>query len=237
MLDIKFCRENPRAVRASLKKRQDKEKQEWFEDLLAKDAEWRKLNIEVEGLRARRNSVSREINQAKKDGDEKKGKELLREAAGIPDKIKIAETAGEKLKEKIAFYLQHLPNVLHESVPFGKSEEDNVEIKKWGKPKKPDFLLKQHELVAEDLGGADFERAAKVSGRGFVFLKGKLALLENAVVRYALDFMVSKGFEFVQPPFMLNREAYAAVTDMDDFEKVMYKIEGNDAFLIATSEH
>ncbi|MFH1056698.1 MAG: serine--tRNA ligase, partial [Candidatus Micrarchaeota archaeon] len=237
MLDIKFCRETPKAVRESLKKRGDKEKQEWFEDLLAKDEEWRKLNVEVEQLRARRNSISREINEAKKAGDEKKAKVLLKEAAEIPDKIKIAETATEKIKQKIAFYLARLPNILHESVPFGKTEENNREIKKWGKTKKPDFLLENHEQLAEDLGGADFERAAKISGRGFVFLKGKIALLEQALVRFAVDHLVKKGFEFVQPPLMLNKDAYAAVTDLDDFEKVMYKIDGEEKFLIATSEH
>ncbi|MEM4254852.1 MAG: serine--tRNA ligase [Candidatus Norongarragalinales archaeon] len=237
MLDIRFCRENPDAIRKSLKKRHDAEKEKWFEDLLAKDEEWRSLNAEAEQLRARRNSVSREINEAKKSGDEKKAKALLKEAAEIPDKIKTVEAQTQSLKEKISFYLARLPNVLHESVPYGKTSEDNVEVKKWGKIKKPDFLLKTHEQVAEDLNGADFERAAKISGRGFVFLKGKIALLEQALVRFALDHLLKKGFEFVQPPLMLNREAYAAVTDLDDFEKVMYKIEGNDSFLIATSEH
>ena len=237
MLDIKFCRENAGAVRHSLKKRHDAEKEKWFEDLLAKDEEWRKLNADAENLRARRNSVSREINEAKKAGDEKKAKTLLKEASEIPDKIKTVETQTLSLKEKISFYLTRLPNVLHESVPYGKTDEDNVEMKKWGNPHKPDFLLRNHEQIAEELGGADFERAAKISGRGFVFLKGKIALLEQALVRFAVDSLVKKGFEFVQPPLMLNREAYAAVTDMDDFEKVMYKIDGNDAFLIATSEH
>ena len=237
MLDIKFCRENSEAVRESLRKRQDNEKQAWFDDLLAKDEEWRKLNIEVEGLRARRNSVSRDINQAKKDKDEATAQKLLREAAEIPDKIKIAEAATVKLREKVDFYLQRLPNVLHESVPYGKSDEENVELKKWGKPRKFDFELKSHEQAAEDLGVADFERAAKVSGRGFYFLKGKLALLEVALVRFALEHMTAKGFEFISPPLFLNREAYAAVTDLDDFEKVMYKIDGEEKFLIATSEH
>ena len=237
MLDIKFCRENPDEMRKSLKKRHDSGKAEWFEDLLAKDEEWRTLNAEAEQLRARRNSVSREINEAKKAGDEKKAKALLKEAAEIPDKIKTVEAQTQALKEKTIFYLTRLPNVLHESVPYGKTDEDNAELRKWGKPHKPDFLLRNHEQVAEELGGADFERAAKISGRGFVFLKGKVALLEQALVRFAIDHLMKKGFEFIQPPFMLNREAYAAVTDMDDFEKVMYKIEGNDAFLIATSEH
>ncbi len=237
MLDIKFCRENPDEVRKSLKKRHDSEKQKWFEDLLAKDEEWRKINIQVEELRARRNSISREINEAKKKGDERKAKALLKEASEIPDKIKIAEAQTQALKEKTDFYLARLPNTLHESVPYGKGEEDNKEIKTWGKPHKPDFLMRTHEQIAEDLGGADFERAAKISGRGFVFLKGKIALLERALARFAVTNLMEKGFEFVLPPLMLNRDAYAAVTDLDDFEKVMYKIEGDEKFLIATSEH
>ena len=237
MLDIKFCRENSDEVRESLKKRHDTEKERWFEDLLEKDEEWRRVNVEVEKLRARRNSVSKEINEAKKAKDEKKAKALMKEAAGIPDKIKIAETATEKIKSQILFYLTRLPNVLHESVPYGKSEEENKEIRKWGKITKPSFLLKTHEQIAEDLGGADFERAAKVSGRGFVFLKGKIALLERALARFAVSHLMEKGFEFILPPLMLNREAYAAVTDLGDFEKVMYKVEGDETFLIATSEH
>src|SRR3989338_3609716 len=134
MLDIKFCRENAGAVRHSLKKRHDAEKEKWFEDLLAKDEEWRKLNADAENLRARRNSVSREINEAKKAGDEKKAKTLLKEASEIPDKIKTVEAQTRALKEKTIFYLTRLPNVLHESVPYGKTDEDNAELRKWGKP-------------------------------------------------------------------------------------------------------
>ncbi len=237
MLDIKFCRESPEAVRESLRKRHDSEKGKWFEDLLAKDEEWRKLNADAENMRARRNSISREINAAKKTGDEKKSQSLLKEAGEIPGKIKDAEARTLLLRSKIDEYLRRLPNTLHESVPYGKTSDDNVDVRKWGKPKTFSFELKNHEQIAEEIGGADFERAAKVSGRGFVFLKGKLALLEQALVRFALDSLVKKGFTFVQPPLMLNKDAYAGVVDLEDFEKVMYKIDGEDRFLIATSEH
>lgn len=237
MLDVRYCRENADEIRKSLKKRHDSQKQEWLEDLIAKDEEWRKLNSLAEQLRARRNTVSRDINEAKKAGDEKKAKLVMAEAAQIPDKIKTAEAQTLALREKIDFYLTRLPNVLHESVPYGKTEDDNVQVKAHGKPMKFNFLVRNHEELAEALGGADFERAAKVSGRGFVFLKGKIALLELALVRFAIDFMGKKGFEYVQPPLLMNKDAYAAVTDLDDFEKVMYKIDGDDSYLIATSEH
>jgi len=235
MLDLRFVRENADVVRESLHKRQDKPLLSKFEKLLAEDKEHRVLNVEVESLRAERNKISREINELvkqKKDADA-----LLKRAKEIPRRIKTAEEKAEKLHGEIDFILMRLPNVLHESVPFGKGEEDNTEVKKWGMPKKFAFALKTHGELAEELGGADFKRAAKVSGAGFVFVKGALALLDLALQRFAIDFMLKRGFTLVQPPLLMERKPYEGVTDLKDFENVMYKIDGEEKYLIATSEH
>ncbi len=235
MLEIRFIRANPDAVRADLKKRGDAEKLGWIEDLLAKDAKSRELQTEAEKLRARRNAISREINEAKKAG--KDAANLLNEAAELPEKIRNAEAALAELSEKIGFYLMRLPNILHESVPVGKDDSQNAEVRRWGEAKVPDFELKPHGELAVEKGWADFERAAKVSGAGFVFIKGNLALLDMALQRFAMDFLVTKGFTPCETPLMLNRKPYEGVTDLSDFEKVMYKVEGEEAYLIATSEH
>ena len=235
MLDLRFVRENADVIRDSLHKRQDKEKSSQFETLLALDKEHRGLNVEVEKLRSERNKVSREVNELLK---QKKDAALqLQRAKEIPEKIKQAEEKAGKLLGEIDSILMRLPNVLHESVPFGKTDEDNTEVKKWGMPKKFDFELKPHGELAEQLGGADFKSAVKISGAGFVFVKGPVALLDLALQRFAIDFMLEKGFTLVQPPLLMDRKPYEGVTDLADFENVMYKIDGEDKYLIATSEH
>lgn len=235
MLDLRFVRENADVVRESLHKRQDKQKSSQFDKLLKLDKEHRALNVQVEALRAERNNVSREINESVKQ--KKDASTLLKRAKEIPERIKEAEEKTEKLRTEIDFILMRLPNVLHESVPFGKTEEDNTEVKKWGMPRKFDFDLKPHGELAENLGGADFKSAAKISGAGFVFVKGSLALLDLALQRFAIDFMLERGFTLVQPPLLMDRKPYEGVTDLADFENVMYKIDGEEKYLIATSEH
>ncbi len=235
MLDIRFVREHAGLVRASLEKRQDPEKIAWLDDLLEKDAEWRKLLQETEQLRNRRNVISREVNKAKKQGGDIAL--LLEEAKRIPNTIKSNEIRQEELQEQIHGLLLRIPNLLHESVPFGKDDSENVVIKKFGKPRKFDFELKHHGQLAVAVGCADFERAVKVAGTGFFYLKGALALLDLALQRFAVDSLMKKGFILVQAPHMLKREAYEGVAPLDDFEQVMYKIDGSDSYLIATSEH
>ncbi|CAJ35218.1 serine--tRNA ligase [Methanocella arvoryzae] len=235
MLDIRFVRESPDVVRADLRKRNDLEKLAWVDDLLAKDSQARAMQVKVDELRRRRNEISREINEARKAGKDTSA--LMAEARDIPRQIKEAETEMEESRNKVHYYLMRLPNILDDSVPVGKDDTENVEVKRWGEPVQKDFEIKNHGLLAVEHGWADFERAAKVAGAGFYFLKGNMVLLDMALQRFAMDLLVKRGFTPVTPPYMMNRKSYEGVTDLADFEKVMYKIEGDDMYLIATSEH
>ncbi len=235
MLDIRFVRASPASVKADLRKRNDPEKIAWVDDLLAKDARSRELKVEADRLRQRRNTIARDINAGKKAGREVTA--LLAEAAELPRKIRDYDTEQEEIRVAIRSYLMRLPNMLHESVPVGKDDTENVEIRRNGTPGTFSFEIKNHGQLAAEQGWADFERAAKTSGAGFYFLKGSLVLLDMALQRYAIDLLVQKGFTPVIPPYMINRTSYEGVTDLGDFEKVMYKIDGDDAYLIATSEH
>jgi seryl-tRNA synthetase len=235
MLDIRFLRSSPDMVRADLKKRNDTEKILWVDDLLKKDIRSRELKMETDILRQRRNTIAREINAMRKTGKDPAG--LIAEAVDLPQKIKEYDEEQEEISHAIRDYLMRLPNLLHDSVPVGKDDTDNVEIKRVGKVRSFDFELKNHGQLASDRGWADFERATKISGAGFYFLKGSLVLLDMALQRYAIDLLARKGFTPIIPPYMINRTSYEGVTDLGDFEKVMYKIEGDDSYLIATSEH
>jgi seryl-tRNA synthetase len=235
MLDIRFVRAQPELVKADLKKRNDSEKIAWVDDLLKKDARSRELKVETDTLRQRRNTIARDINAAKKDGRD--AKDLMAEAAALPRKIHACDAEQEEIRNTLHHYLMRLPNILHDSVPAGKDDSENVEIKKSGTPRVFDFELRNHGQIAADNNWADFERATKIAGAGFYFLKGSLVLLDLALQRYALDLLEKKGFTPVIPPYMINRSSYEGVTDLGDFEKVMYKIDGDDAYLIATSEH
>ena len=235
MLDIRFVRASPDRVKADLRKRNDPEKIAWVDDLLAKDARSRELKVETDRLRQRRNTIARDINAAKKAG--KDIATLLAEGAELPRKIKDYDTEQEEIRVAIRSYLMRLPNILDDNVPVGKDDTENVEIRRNGTPRTFSFEIKNHGQLAVEKGWADFERAAKMSGAGFYFLKGSLVLLDMALQRYAIDLLVQKGFTPVIPPYMINRTSYEGVTDLGDFEKVMYKIDGDDAYLIATSEH
>jgi seryl-tRNA synthetase len=235
MLDIRFVRAHPEIVKADLRKRNDTEKAGWVDDLLAKDARSRQLKVETDSLRQRRNTIARDINAAKKAG--KDAKDLMAEAADLPRRIRACDTEQEEVQNAIHHYLMRLPNILHDSVPQGKDDTENVEVKRVGSPRTFDFELKNHGQLAADNNWADFERAAKIAGAGFYFLKGSLVSLDLALQKYALDLLGKKGFTAVIPPYMINRSSYEGVTDLADFEKVMYKIDGDDAYLIATSEH
>ena len=235
MLSIKFIRENPEIVKKSLKKRKDTEKITWVDELLKVDEGWRSLKQKVDDLRHQRNLVTEEIMNLRKAG--KNASQKIQEAKEIPEKIKKHEENLSDLKKKINFYLMRIPNVLHDSVPFGKDDSENVEIKKVGKVSKSKIELKSHGEIVESLDIADFKRAAKIAGAGFNYLKGELALLDMALQRFAVDFLVKKGYKLIYPPFMMNRKSYEGVTDLADFENVMYKIEDEDLYMIATSEH
>ncbi|VVB67020.1 Serine--tRNA ligase [Candidatus Norongarragalina meridionalis] len=233
MLDLKWVRENPDVVRKDLKRR--RMTTELLDDLLTADLEYRRLKQEVDNLRAERNRLTEQVRTLKKEG--KNADAELKKAAGIPDMIKTTEETADRELNRVKYSLMRLPNILHESVPDGKDDTENKELRKWGTPKTPSFNLRTHEEIAEKMGGADFERGAKISGAGFCFIKGNLALMDIALQRFAIDSLMKKGFTLLEPPLMMRRDSYEGVTDLADFENVMYGIKDDDSYLIATSEH
>ncbi|MFH0929154.1 MAG: serine--tRNA ligase [Candidatus Aenigmatarchaeota archaeon] len=235
MLDIKLIRENPKVVMDDLKKRKDPEKIKMLNDLIANDKKYRELLQQVEDLKHKRNSLSKEISKLKKEKKDASSK--MQEAKDIPDKLNISEDEMEELKEKIDYAMMRIPNILHESVPVGEGEDNNVILKAWGKKPQFDFEPKNHADIVTNLGLLDEERAAKIAGSGFYYLKGSLALLDQAIIRYAVESLVKKGYVFVIPPHMMRRDAYEGMVDLADFESVMYKIENDDLYMIATAEH
>jgi seryl-tRNA synthetase len=235
MLDIKFVIANADIVRKDLEKRQDTDKLSWVDELVEKFSEAKKLRESIELLRRDRNVITKDINDLQKQGKDISAK--VQEAKELPEKIAYSESELEKLEDRMHYILMRLPNILHNDVPVGKDDTENKEIKKWGTIANKDFELKAHGELLEEKGLADFDNATKISGAGFYFLKGDMLLLEQALINFALDLLVKKGFTPVSPPFMMNRRAYEGVTSLDDFEKVMYKIDGEESYLIATSEH
>ena len=235
MFDIKLIREKPEEVLKNLKRRKQPEKEKLFHDIIKLDESWRKTKFEEDKLRSQRNTISKKISEAKKKGENPAP--ILEEAKKIPILLKELDEKRTKQEQELNNALKELPNMLHESVPYGKDDAENKEIKKWGEPPKKDFELKPHQEIAENLNVADFERSAKIAGHGFYFLKGDLALLNQAIIRFAIDKLIKKGYTYVEPPLMMNRESYETGVSMEDFENVMYKIEGENTYLIATSEH
>jgi len=235
VLDIRLVRESPDVIRRDLAKRNAPEKAKLLDDVIRWDVEWRKALAEADRLRRRRNEITRDIAEAKKAG--KATEKLRKEAATLPEEIDALDAKTDELAEKVRSGLLRLPNLLHESVPVGKDDTENVEVGRWGTPRRVDFELKSHGELLEALRLADFERARKIAGAGFVYLLGDLVRLDQALLAFALNYMVKQGFTAVFPPFMMRRAAYEGVVDLGDFETVMYKIEGENLFLIATSEH
>lgn len=235
MMDIKLVRESPEVIVDSLKRRGAIDKVPLVAEAANADVDWRKLKTEVDNLRHKQNELTGQIAELKKKGvpiDDK-----LREVKGIPQKIKELEAKADEKGGSLSKVLMSLPNVLHDSVPTGRDETESVTVRTWGK--RPDFAFeaKDHIDLLTALGMVDVERGAKVAGARFFFLKGDAVRLEHAIMQYALDYLRSRGFTAVEPPFMLNRSAYEGVVNLDDFGPVIYKVEGEDLHLIATSEH
>jgi seryl-tRNA synthetase len=235
MLDIKLIREQPEKVRENLARRKDPEKLELLDHVIETDRKWRELTQRVNDLRRRRNQISSEIGKVMKEGGD--ASSLKKEASEIPSQLRVLESQMSESQEMLRDGLMRLPNMLNESVPYGEDEHDNVEIKRWGKPPDFGFKPKSHAEIITALGIADFERAAKAAGSGFYYLRNELALLDLAIQRYAVNHLIKKGYSLIVPPYMIRRAAYEGVTDLADFESVMYKVEDEDLYLIATSEH
>ena len=235
MLDIKLIRENPKLVKDTLKKRGMDEKD--VDVLLRLDEEWRGLKQVNDGLRALRNKISEKINEAKKQKNDKLASELIKEAQEIPQKITNNEKKLSELEEKRKEVLLNLPNLLDKSVPFGKDETENKQIKKVGKPRKFKFEPKHHQDILTALDCLDTEQGAKVAGARFYYLKGQLVKLNQALQAFALDLLTKRGFTPMQPPYMLNLNAMSGAVHISAFQDAIYKIQDEDLYLIGTAEH
>ncbi len=235
MLDPKFIRENPDKVKENIKKKFQDKKIPLVDEFLKLDEKKRDLMQRSQKLRQERNTLNAGINEAKKQG--KDLKELLEKAKDIPEKLKKIEDKLAELESRVMEILFIIPNMMHESVPIGRNDKENVEVEKIGEPKRFGFEVKSHVEIAEKLGMVDFETSAETSGNGFYYLKGDLGLLNMALINFARDYMVSQGYEYVEPPLMIRKKVLEGVYSNEEIEAMSYKIEDEDLYLIATSEH
>ena len=237
MIDIKFLRENPEVVKENIRKKFQDSKLELVDEVIALDAESRKAKQEADDLRANRNKISKEIGalmaQGKKEEAEAKKAEV---AAGAKRLVELEELEKE-LEEKVTNIMMVIPNIIDPSVPIGKDDSENVEIKKYGEPVVPDFEVPYHTEIMEKFNGIDLDSARKVAGNGFYYLMGDIARLHSAVISYARDFMIDRGFTYCVPPFMIRSNVVTGVMSFAEMDAMMYKIEGEDLYLIGTSEH
>jgi seryl-tRNA synthetase len=235
MLDIKLIRENPAVVRDNLDKRGNPENLQLLEKLIESDKKWREDLAKLNDLRHERKVCTQEIASLKKAKQDAESQ--VEKARAIDSEITALEKEVKQLEEENRNCLLALPNLLHETVPFGTSDADNVEVKKWGKISQFSFTPKSHIDLALSLGIVDIERAGKVAGARFFFLKGLGVLLDYALMNFAMENLFSKGYNLIEPPYLMKREPYEGVTSMGDFADVLYKVENEDLYLIATSEH
>ncbi len=235
MLDIRFIRENIDLIRNNLKRRRNEEKLKEFEQLLVLDEKVRSLMKEIQELRTKRNAFSRKVGELKKKGED--ATEIINQVNEVNANIKNTEEEKDRLETELKTIQMSIPNILHDSVPYGESDEDNEVVSEWGGKPVHTFDVKSHVDLLESLDLADIPRASKVAGARFYYLKNELVLLDLAMQRLALEMLIKKDFIPIYPPFMMRREPYEGVTDLADFENVMYKIENEDLYLIATSEH
>ncbi len=236
MLDIKLFRETPEIIKENLKKRGWTDEDIKIVDaVIESDMNWRRTRQEADTLKHERNVVTNEISQLKKENAPISSKvQAMKE---INEKIKeLDEVMESSLKKRDELRLR-IPNLMHESVPQGKDDSMNVALRQWGEPKKYDFELKSHQDIIEDLGQGSFHYSQKTSGAGFYYLYEDLVMLDMALLRFAIDYLRSAGFKLIEPPLMLRRAAMQGMVDLADFEEVLYKVENEDLFLIATSEH
>ncbi len=235
MLDIKLIRENSELVKNNLMKRGNPENLKMLEELIDYDKKWRLHLTKLNELRHERRLITMEIAALKKKG--KEANKELSKAKAIDTKIAMLEKQVNECEEKVHYYLMRLPNLLHESVPIGKDENDNVPIKTWGEIPKFSFTPKDHIDLALSLDIMDIERAGKIAGARFFYLKSEGVLLDMSLMSFAVEEMIKKGYKPVEPPFLMRRKPYEGVIALSDFEDVLYKIEKEDLYLIATSEH
>ncbi|ACA53688.1 serine--tRNA ligase [Clostridium botulinum] len=237
MLDLKFVRENPEVVKENIRKKFQHNKLELVDKVIALDAELRNIKPEADNLRAKRNKISKQIGGLMAQGKKGEAEEVKKQVAAASDHLAELEKRESELEEKIKKIMIIIPNIIDPSVPIGKDDSENVEIQRYGEPVVPDFEVPYHTEIMEKFNGIDLDSARKVAGNGFYYLMGDIARLHSAVISYARDFMINRGFTYCIPPFMIRSEVVTGVMSFAEMDSMMYKIEGEDLYLIGTSEH
>jgi len=237
MIDIKYLRENPDAVKENIKKKFQDSKLTLVDQVIELDAESRQAKQEADDLRANRNRISKEIGSLMAKGRREEAEEKKAEVAVQAKRLEELEEIEKQLEEKINKIMMAIPNIIDPTVPIGKDDTENVEVKKYGEPVVPEFEIPYHTDIMEKFNGIDLESARKVAGNGFYYLTGDIARLHSAVIAYARDFMINRGFTYCIPPFMIRGNVVNGVMSFAEMDAMMYKIEGEDLYLIGTSEH
>jgi len=237
MLDIKFVRENPELVKENIKKKFQDEKLPLVDEVIKYDAEARKCQQEADDLRAKKNSVSKQIGALMAQGKKDEAEKIKAEVSQYSDRLKELEELQPQLTEELTKRMMVIPNMIDPSVPIGPDDTHNVENERFGEPVVPDFEVPYHTDIMESFGGVDMDAAGRVAGNGFYYLLGDIARLHSAVLSYARDFMIGRGFTYVIPPYMIRSKVVDGVMSFSEMDSMMYKIEGEDLYLIGTSEH
>ncbi|ERK41991.1 serine--tRNA ligase [[Eubacterium] cylindroides ATCC 27803] len=237
MLDIKFVRENPEVVKENMRKKFQDEKIPLVGEVLKEDKELRQAQQHADDLRSKRKKISKEIGIMMSQGKKEEAEAIKAQISEIAEELDALEEREEKLRESVKNKMMQIPNIIDDSVPIGKDDSENVELEKYGEPVVPDFEIPYHTEIMERLSGIDLDSARKVAGNGFYYLMGDIARLHSAIISYARDFMINKEFTYVIPPYMIRSSVVNGVMSFAEMEGMMYKIEGEDLYLIGTSEH
>ena len=237
MLDIKLVRENPELVKENIKKKFQDHKLPMVDEVLGLDVKNREAKLKGDELRSKRNSLSSEIGKLMQTGRKEEAEEIKKQVQAINSELEENEKLENEYASKIKEIMMKLPNIMHESVPIGKDDSENVELERFLEPKTPDFEIPYHTNIMESLNGIDLDSARRVAGNGFYYLMGNVARLHSAILSYARDFMINKGFTYCIPPFMIRSDVVTGVMSFEEMDAMMYKIEGEDLYLIGTSEH
>ena len=237
MLDLKFLRENPDAVKENIKKKFQDSKLPLVDEVIKLDKQSRAAKQEADDLRGSRNRISKQIGALMAQGKKEEAEQVKAQVTANAKRLAELEELEAELSEKIKKIMMVIPNIIDPSVPIGKDDSENVEIKRYGEPKVPDFEIPYHTEIMEKFNGIDLDSARKVAGNGFYYLMGDIARLHSAVISYARDFMIDRGFTYCVPPFMIRSEVVTGVMSFAEMDAMMYKIEGEDLYLIGTSEH
>ena len=237
MLDIKFLRSNPEVVKQNIKNKFQDSKLPLVDEVIELDVRNRDIKQEVEALRANKNQISKQIGACMAKGNKEEAEELKKKVAEQADRIEALSVEEKEVEEKIKKIMMTIPNIIDPSVPIGKDDSENVELERFGEPVVPDFEVPYHTEIMEKFNGIDLEAAGKVAGNGFYYLMGDIARLHSAVISYARDFMIDRGFTYCIPPYMIRSNVVTGVMSFAEMDSMMYKIEGEDLYLIGTSEH